>query len=151
MAGWRKIVVLVGVVGFVALSLVDMVTGDERWPFSPYEMFSRVERADSTTRYRAFGVDAAGNEFALTDADLKPFRVISVHVSASRLVRGDGGGEPALEQLVQTLADRAARKSDDDRLTAVRLYELTWPFDPHLANFDTPQRTLLVEVTPTRE
>src|SRR5438034_10900469 len=40
----------------VAGSCFDMVTGREHWPFSPYEMYSRLRRQRTLTVERLFGV-----------------------------------------------------------------------------------------------
>jgi hypothetical protein len=147
---WLAHAVIAVVVGG---GLVAIVTDTERWPFSPYAMYSWIRPA-SYTMPVLFGVpaDAAEREFPLYDtAFVHPFDTSRLRDAFARRLRRP---EPA-PALREALADcltryerrRRARLHHGPALRGLRLYQLTWALLPRARNLARPEgKELLLEV-----
>ena len=90
---------IVAVHALVALLLgassYDVVTGQEHWPFSPYPMFSSVERSRTLDSLLLVGVvaDASGREFPLREAAyIAPFDQCRLNTALQRARSADDHG-----------------------------------------------------------
>jgi GT2 family glycosyltransferase len=139
------------VAALVGASAYDIRTGKEHWPFSPYPMFSEVERMWTLDGLRLVGVtdEASPREIPLLDSDLiAPFDQARLSAAFRRTYN-----DPARRDLVDgMLTDcleryerrRALGQHEGPALRAVRLYDLHWTLDPHATNVDTPDRRRLI-------
>jgi GT2 family glycosyltransferase len=141
----------------VGASLYDIRTGTEHWPFSPYPMFSEVERVPALDAFRLFGVtnEVAPREIPLLDSDMiAPFDQARLS-AALRLTYNDPSRRPLVADMLSDCLFRYERRRvsgqhDGPALSAVRLYALHWTLDPHAANVNAPDsRRLLVQVDRT--
>ncbi len=156
----RLLLVHLGLFVILAGSLFDIATGREHWPFSPYPMFSSIEREPVEEKVRLYGVPlgesngggaTTDEEFPLLDeAAIQPFDEARLASGLRKLQRR--GDDPALRAAMSDVLARyetlrLAGQQDGPPLQAVRLYELSWTLDPLARNVDTPDaRVLLLEV-----
>jgi glucosyl-dolichyl phosphate glucuronosyltransferase len=124
------------VTGLVLGSAYDIVTDREHWPFSPYPMFSTLERDPMLRSLRVFGVVGGATEVPLRDGDwIEPFDQCRLTTALS----GAYGNVRRRSQIGVMLRDclrryeegRTVGRHNGPPLQAVRLYELTWRVDPH--------------------
>ncbi len=154
----RLLLIQLGIAAIVLGSGFDMLVGREHWPFSHYPMYSRIERADTTTKLHLYGVargpDAA--EFPLLEPRyIAPFDKTRLTAALQRLRREPDGEARLREALRDALdryeASRAEGRHDGPPLQAIRLYAVTWRYDPGARNADRPdRRELLLEVRAAR-
>jgi hypothetical protein len=145
----RRAVLNVVVVGFLAGSAYDIVTDQEHWPFSQYQMFSSAWKSPTFTWLRVFGVTADGREFALdSNAFIAPFDQSRLPKALRRMLElpdGDRRVRTALGDLFTRYEQlRRVHTHDGPALVAMRLYELEWTIDPNAANIDRPDRRRVV-------
>jgi hypothetical protein len=135
-------------------SLYDIKTGREHWPFSPYPMFSIVERQPTLKCLRVVGIPAEGaaSEIQLLEEDLiHPFDQCRLTSAFSRTYSNPAGGGLIREQLRDCLARYESRRTAGQHhgpaLRAVRLYEMQWTLLDDASNVDSPStRRLVAEV-----
>ena len=135
-------------------SLYDVATTKEHWPFSPYPMFSIVERQPTLKCLRLVGIpaDGAAPEIQLLEEDLiHPFDQCRLTSAFSRTYSNPARRGKIREQLRDCLtryeARRAAGQHRGPALRAVRLYEMQWTLVEDASNVDIPSsRRLVAEV-----
>jgi hypothetical protein len=133
-------------------SAFDIATGQEHWPFSPYPMFSSVERAWTLDSLLLMGVaaDASGREFPLRDAAfIAPFDQCRLNTALQRARSSDDQGRRLHAMLEDSLAryetQRERGAHDGPPLRAVRVYAAHWTLDEQAQNVDTPDRVRLID------
>jgi GT2 family glycosyltransferase len=133
-------------------SAFDIVTGREHWPFSPYPMFSAVERSRTLDSLLLTGVsaDSSGREFVLRDAAfIAPFDQCRLNTALQRARSTRDGGVRLRAMLQDTLRryefQRERGSHDGPPLRAVRVYEAHWTLDAQATNVDSPDRTRLID------
>ena len=135
-------------------SAYDIATGTEHWPFSPYPMFSAVEKSPTLDSLVLTGVTADGAmlEVPLRDRSfLDPFDQCRL-VTAFQRVRARSDADSHLramlkDSLLRYERRRQAGAHDGPALRSIRLYVAHWTLDASARNVDTPDvRTLLGEV-----
>ncbi len=137
---------------FVAGSLFDIATGREHWPYSPYGMYSSVERARSLQTLRLIGITRAGSQFPLVaNRYLWPFNRSSLRWTLGRLNESADRAQrlpAALEDCLRRYEERRrAGRHDGPPLQALGLYRVWWTLDPLARNVDRPDRQeLLMQV-----
>jgi hypothetical protein len=132
-------------------SAYDIVTGREHWPFSPYPMFSKVERAPTLDVLRLFGVsdEPSPREIPLLDQDaIAPFDQARLATALARTV-SDPIRRPLITDMLRNCLARYERLRTTGRqngppLRAVRLYALHWTLDSGAANAALPDRRELI-------
>ncbi len=134
-------------------SAYDIATGTEHWPFSPYPMFSSVEREPVLDSLVIAGVTAdAATELPLRDRSfVDPFDQCRLVTAFQRVRNRRDDGTQLRTMLGDVLARyerlRHAGRHEGPALRAIRIYAAHWTLDPHAANVDTPDSmTLLGEV-----
>jgi hypothetical protein len=135
----------------------DTVTRRENWPFSPYNMYSAVERSFSFSHLRIYGIPAKEQEreILLPDAIyFRPFNKVQLYDS---LLQAYSSHRPTRRARLKDMMEdvlrryevlRASGLHDGPPLRAMRLYELTWRVnleDPY-ANQKPVDRKLILEV-----
>jgi hypothetical protein len=153
----RARLVVAAVVLLVAISLFEIATGREDWPFSAYTMYSVAVREPSLTRMLIFGVPAdASREFPIASRrQLAPFDQSRLDSALTRLAQRPNA-EPLLREAVRDVLARYERRRtegrhDGPRLRGARLYEVAWTLRPDASNVERPERrTLLVETRAAR-
>lgn len=140
--------------------VIDIVTFDERWPFSRYSMFNFIAKR-SFGCMMIYGVTSDGREFGLRDqAFTEPFipRALAVAFEnlTGKVVAGQthntlemaGGRERVAEVLRDCLRRYDARRQqklhDGPELVAMRLYLVGWDLEPFARNTNTPERRELL-------
>jgi glycosyltransferase involved in cell wall biosynthesis len=156
----RRLVLAAALVAATACgSLYDIATDREHWPFSPYAMFSFVERRPTLRALRLFGVtgDAALPEIPLLDSRfIQPFDQCRLTTALAGTYY-NVARRPLITLMLRDVLERYERLRlagvhDGPPLQAVRLYELDWTLDPHAANVSFPdRRQQLAEVQRTTE
>jgi GT2 family glycosyltransferase len=139
------------VAALVGASAYDIRTGREHWPFSPYPMFSDVERLWTLDGLRLFGLtdEATPREIPLLDSDvIAPFDQARL-AAAFRRTANDPARQELVAAMLNDCLDRYERRRNSGRhdgpaLRAIRLYDLHWTLDPNASNVDTPDRRRLV-------
>jgi hypothetical protein len=139
------------VAALVGASAYDIRTGQEHWPFSPYPMFSDVERLWTLDGFRLFGVtdEASPREIPLLESDLiAPFDQARL-AAAFRRTYNDPARRDLLAVMLTDCLERYERRRalgqhEGPALRAVRLYDFHWTLDPHATNVDTPDRRRLI-------
>jgi GT2 family glycosyltransferase len=144
----RRLLLAAALVTATALgSLYDIVTDQEHWPFSPYAMFSYVERQPTLRVLRLFGVtgDAASDEFPLLDGRfIQPFDQCRLATALAGTYY-NAARRPLITPMLRDVLERYERLRlagvhEGPPLQAIRLYELDWTLDPHAANLSFPDR-----------
>jgi len=151
LSGTRLLMIYIVLGVIVGGSLFCIATETERWPFSGYPMYSRIERTNSLTQFRLYGImqhDGA-KEFPLVNYRYtQPFDNARINASFARLE-----ADPAKEQLFrEALRDfhsryealREQRRHSGPRLRGLRLYKVVWTLDPLARNVNDPDRRELL-------
>ena len=156
----RRLMLSVALVFATAFgSLYDLAADREHWPFSPYAMFSYVERQPTLRVLRLFGVTGDGSlaEFPLLDGRfIQPFDQCRLATALAGTYYNPAR-RPLITPMLRDVLNRyeqlrLAGHHDGPPLQAVRLYELEWTLDPHAANLSSPDRRhQLAEVQRTEE
>jgi glycosyltransferase involved in cell wall biosynthesis len=133
-------------------SAYDIVTGTEHWPFSPYPMFSVVEREEKLRSFRLVGVTAeqVPREVTLLDrGTLDPFDQCRISTAFARTVNNPDRRPLTREMIRNSLHRyeelRRVERHDEPSLQALRLYRLTWTLDPDARNVDRPDQVELID------
>ena len=135
-------------------SLHSVVTGTEKWPFSPYPMFSRVATSRSLTQFQLYGVPEGepAEEFPLIQYEYtQPFDNSRIDSSLQNLYERRSRQQDLREALHYFLSRyemlRVQGRHQGPPLVAIRLYRVHWAFDPIARNVDRPDsKELLGEV-----
>jgi GT2 family glycosyltransferase len=136
----------------VAGSAYDILTGTEHWPFSPYPMFSVVQRSPTLESLMIRGVtdEADAREIPLREGSMiGPFDQCRLNTAITR-AHNQADGAPRVQAMLQDCLVRyeaARQRGDHDGppLKAIRLYDAYWTLDPDARNSDTPDRATLVQ------
>jgi glycosyltransferase involved in cell wall biosynthesis len=100
----RIVLVQLLIAVLVGGSAYDIITGREHWPFSPYPMFSTVERAPTLDVLRLFGVsdEPSPREIPLLDQDaIAPFDQARLATALARTVSDPANAaSPDRKQLI---------------------------------------------------
>ena len=135
-------------------SAYDIIRGREHWPFSCYPMYSKIELDSTMTQLRIFGVPVGKPDAELILRDRRYLEPFDNSRLGQALKRIQAGADPETN-LPIALTDCLGRyealrlqgRHDGPRLSALRLYALTWTLDPRAANRDRPEhRRLIAEV-----
>jgi glycosyltransferase involved in cell wall biosynthesis len=136
----------------VAGAAYDITTGQEHWPFSPYPMFSSVERASTLDSLVLAGVadDGSGREIPLRDvAAIAPFDQCRLTTALERAASAADGGARLHAMLEDCLARYEAGRQggahDGPPLRAVRVYDAHWALQPDASNVDSPDSKRLLD------
>lgn len=102
-----------------------IVSGRELWPFSPYPMFSKP-LGDTVSRFWLHGMLADGSEVPLRQRSaFHPFRLAQLEGALARMDAGELA-EAARDMLARYESRRAAGDHRGPRLSALRIYRVTW-------------------------
>jgi hypothetical protein len=130
----------------------DITTGREHWPFSPYPMFSTVERASTLDSLMLTGVTADGvaREMTLRDpSSIGPFDQCRLNTALERAASSDDGGARLHAMLEDCLtryeAERQSGAHDGPPLRAMRVYGAHWTLDRDAKNVETPDTRRLLD------
>ena len=133
----------------------DLVRDTEHWPFSMFPMYSEVDRSNTLSMLRLYGVVQRSPSIEIQldkNIYLQPFdntRVADALGNALQKNRVDEGVNDCLKRYE---ALRIAGRHDGPPLVAMRLYRVTWTVNDTGSNIDRPDRKeLLSEVVPRRE
>jgi hypothetical protein len=131
------------IIAFLAISVFDMATGLEHWPFGSYPMYSTLY-SEQLSWLRLYGVTDQGEIPLRAERDFAPFDEARLIVSLQRL-RNAPGGERKLDQALRNLMLLYDRRKT---LRALRLYSVRWTLRPGLQGSEPPhERTLIAQVT----
>ncbi len=129
----------------------DILSDEEHWPFSPYPMFSAVERSRTLRSLRLFAVTpgAETRELPLLAYEhLQPMDQCRVSTALSWMRRRPDGEQrmkdAARSAFERYEALRHAGKHDGPAIAAVRVYLLQWDLTRWADNVDRPKRRELV-------
>jgi len=149
MARSRVLLVNLLIAAIVLGQLYDTAADGDHWPFSSYPMFAQPREPLIRVK-RLYGVTGDGEVALVVPRHLAPFHEARVMTAFKRIGRRpdrDQRLHAALEGVLARYDElRAAGEHDGPALDGVRLYVVTWPFDPTAANRDQPfERRLLGE------
>jgi hypothetical protein len=151
LTGTRLLVIYIVLGVIVGGSLFCIATETERWPFSSYPMYSKIQQTYSLTQFRLYGVmrDEGAKEFPLVEYRYtQPFDNARIDASFARLY-----AHPAQEQLLkEALRDFHSRyealreqgRHSGPPLRGLRLYKVVWTLDPLARNVNDPDRRELL-------
>jgi glycosyltransferase involved in cell wall biosynthesis len=152
MSMWRLIVAHAVILLLIAGSAYDIITGREHWPFSPYPMFSSVERSRTLDSLLLTGVAADPNtaEIPLRDAAfILPFDQCRLNTAMQRARSSVDAGARLHAMLEDCLARYEAQRlrgaHDGPPLRAVRLYDAHWTLAAGADNANRPDSTRLID------
>ena len=135
------------IVGFLAVTGFDIVTGLEHWPFGSYPMYSLLY-PEQLSWLQLYGVTDRGEIALRGERDFAPFDEARLIVALQRL-QGARGGNQKLDEALRNVLQlynrgKAQRRSVDQPLRTLRLYTVSWA----LQGSEPPgERTLIAEVT----
>jgi hypothetical protein len=136
-------------------AISDLARDKEHWPFAPYAMFSEISASKTYSMLRLYGVVQRSPlvEIQLDDNGyLRPFdnsRLADALEHARRENKLDDGVTDCLKRYE---ALRRAGRHNGPPVVAMRLYRVTWSFDPSASNVERPdRRELLAEVSMRRD
>jgi len=153
MAVWQRWVVSALIATIVGGHLVDIASGLEHWPFSPYPMYSRAQRDWAPVMAEIVGIRRDGGELALKEPELlAPFDQARLLGALAQLGMRPDGMALVRKALVDCLAryERGRRHGahDGPLLRALRLYHGRYVLDVAASTVGRPAaRTLVLEVT----
>ncbi|HEY7460329.1 MAG TPA: hypothetical protein VIC59_00455 [Gemmatimonadota bacterium] len=147
----RILVVHLLLVAIVGGQLWSTLADRERWPFSPYAMYSTLERERTLTWLRLYGVperEPASEIPLLSDDQLAPFDQARLPAALGHMAGRRGDLREALRDCLERYETlRRSGRHDGPPLRGVRLYRVRWTLDPEARNVDRPdRRTLVLEV-----
>jgi hypothetical protein len=140
----RRVVANLVLGGILVGSAAAIVTGKELWPFSPYPMFSSVRAGPVLEKLWFQGVLADGREVPIHGhRAFHPLRLAQLTRGLERLPKGQM--EEALRDvLLRYGVERRAGRHDGPPLKGLRIYRMTFAFDPDPAGRDRPRSCELV-------
>ena len=154
MSRFRTMMVSGLVFVIVAGHLFDAWRQQDHWPFAAYPMFARVNKPEPFTSEELWGVTPDGREVPITSEMTGIMGTNRIRPSLMRLyLLGQRFKNPRVPQdaLSGLLKDYEVRRQREGRdwpqLVGMKFYQLRWDFDWWAKNRDTPQRTVLFEVT----
>lgn len=143
--------------GITAGSLIDIVSGREHWPFSPYAMYSRLELDRTARKIMVFGVpeDLTQDPFPLQARQfIRPFERTRLNTAMSLLYRSSQGERNirlAAKDIWRRYSSlRRTKLNAGPRLKEVRVYEVWWQLRADASNVRSPDRKRLLAIV-TRE
>ena len=156
MSAFRMRCISFVVAAIAAVSLLEIVTGREHWPFCAYEMYSHIREEKSVTRLRLFGIPAgnSGAEFPIYHFQyIQPFDSSRLAKAFSKIQERpdhDRLFQKALGNIFERYEKlRQKKRHNGPELRALRLYELHWEIRPGKENSESPsKKTLVAEYAP---
>ncbi len=145
-----------GLLFFIAISLFEIFTEQEHWPFCSYPMYSRVREDYGLTRLVVFGVvdDAMSNEKPLLRYRyLYPFDAARLTKNLAQLEKKPNRDQlfhAALKNIYNRYEKRRKKRfHDGPSLKEMKLYRVHWKLRTDLANLEAPEeKTLLSQYQP---
>jgi hypothetical protein len=139
------------IVGFLAITGFDIVTGLEHWPFGSYPMYS-LSYSEHLSWLRLYGLTDGGEIPLRGERDFAPFDEARLIMALGRLQSARGGNgklDEALRNLMRLYNRRNARRGPvRPPLRALRLYAVSWALRPGLQGSEPPgERILIAQVT----
>jgi hypothetical protein len=135
------------IVGFLAITCFDIVTGLEHWPFGSYPMYS-LRYAERLSWLRLYGVTDRGEIPLRGERDFAPFDEARLIVALQRLQIARGGNQKldeALRNLMRLYNRGEARRPPVSApLRALRLYTVRWDLRPGLQGSESPTERILI-------
>ncbi|HVN06591.1 MAG TPA: hypothetical protein VMT86_19365 [Bryobacteraceae bacterium] len=128
----------------LAISVFDIATGLEHWPFGSYPMYSTVY-PQRLSWLRLYGVTAQGEIPLRGDRDFAPFDQARLIMALER-IQAAPGAKQNLDDALHNLAALYNRQPEHPPLRALRLYQVAWQLKPGQRGTEPPdQRTLVAE------
>jgi hypothetical protein len=139
------------IIGFLAITFLDIVTGWEHWPFGSYPMYS-LRYSEQLSWLRLYGVTDRGEIPLRGERDFAPFDEARLIVALQRLQSARGGNrkvDEALRNLMRLYNRRKAERGPvGPSLRALRLYTVRWALRPGMQGSESPgERILIAQVT----
>jgi hypothetical protein len=136
----------VAIIGCLAITTADIVTGLEHWPFGSYPMYSTLYSAQFSW-LRIYGVTDGGEILLRGERDFAPFDEARLIAALGRL-QSAGDGERKLDEALGNLMRIYNRRHDRSPIRILRLYDVRWTLRPGLAGTEPPgARTLVGQVS----
>ncbi len=142
-----------GLLFFIAISLFEIFTEQEHWPFCSYPMYSRIREDYGLTRLVVFGVldEAPHVEKPLLKGKfLYPFDAARLTKNLAQLEKFPARDllfQRALKNIFKRYEKRRKKGiHDGPPLKEVKLYRVHWQLRTDLANLEAPEeKTLLAQ------
>jgi hypothetical protein len=138
----------------VAGQALALALDEEKWPFSPYPMYSYMRNPVSYNEFQVWGVTPEGREFPLVERrHIRPLTSLRLREVVSRRVSRLGDREAAHDPYLREVvagawsryeARRLETRHDGPPLVGARLYGVRWRLDPWVRNLHRPEERELV-------
>jgi len=126
----------------LAISVLDIATGLEHWPFGSYPMYSTLYPA-RLSWLRLYGVTAQGEIPLRGDRDFAPFDQARLIMALQRIEAAPGANQK-IDEALRNLAALYNRQPEHPPLRALRLYQVEWLLKPGQRGTEPPDQRILI-------
>lgn len=135
------------IIGFLAITCFDIVTGLEHWPFGSYPMYSLLYH-QQLTWLRLYGMTERGEIALRGERDFAPFDEARLVAALDRLRAAPGADQKLGEALRNLMELYNRRKPGAVSIQSLRLYSVRWTLRPGEEGSEPPEeRVLIAQVT----
>ncbi|MGA2595904.1 MAG: hypothetical protein ABSH09_02720 [Bryobacteraceae bacterium] len=135
------------IIGFLAVTCFDIVTGLEHWPFGSYPMYSLLY-SEQLDWLRLYGVTERGEIALRGERDFAPFDEARLVMALDRL-RTAPKADRKLDEALRNLMELYNRRNPGGpSISSLRLYTVRWTLRLGVQGSEPPQeRVLVAQVT----
>jgi len=130
------------IITILAISVFDIATGLEHWPFGSYPMYSTLY-PERLSWLRLYGVTALGEIPLRGDRDFAPFDQARLIMALQRIEAAPGANQK-IDEALRNLAALYNRQPEHPPLRALRLYQVEWLLKPGQRGTEPPDQRILI-------
>jgi len=130
------------IITILAISVFDIATGLEHWPFGSYPMYS-TPYPERLSWLRLYGVTARGEIPLRGDRDFAPFDQARLIMALQRIEAAPGANQK-IDEALRNLAALYNRQPEHPPLRALRLYQVEWLLKPGQRGTEPPDQRILI-------
>ena len=130
------------IITILAISVFDIATGLEHWPFGSYPMYSTLY-PERLSWLRLYGVTALGEIPLRGDRDFAPFDQARLIMALQRIEAAPGANQK-IDEALRNLAALYNRQPEHPPLRALRLYQVGWLLKPGQRGTEPPDQRILI-------
>jgi hypothetical protein len=126
----------------LAISVFDIATGLEHWPFGSYPMYSTIY-PERLSWLRLYGVTAQGEVPLRGDRDFAPFDQARLIMALQRIAAAPEA-KGKLGDALRNLLHLYNRQAGHAPLRTLRLYQVEWRLKPGQRGTEPPDQRILI-------